>query len=273
MADRQANFANNWSTVLDAEMGPTALTAVVASTTGAPSSPCYLLLDHDDNNNREYIYFDGTFTATDFVTLGLGNRYLAGSAAGSGITHAVGATVRAVTAAQALEDLHDRIDADRSDFDGHDHDADYAAAAHSHTTGSGAVLQFDDHELTAATALSTTLAVVLDDQLECTFTAPSSGNVLVDVSVFVRCDAGARAILAVSLDGSTEAQDSEAVVLLNGTSANVETFAVYRKKLTGLSGSQTVNLMGREYNGNATISGGTSPDGPSWATMTVVELP
>ena len=145
MADRQANFANNWSSVLDAEMGPTDLTATVASTTGAPSSPCYLLLDHDDDAKREYIYFDGTFTATDFVTLSTGNRYLAGSAAGSGITHASGATVRAITAAQALEDLHDRIDATATDLDDHDHDDEYLPLGSS-TIPSGAIVMWSGTE-------------------------------------------------------------------------------------------------------------------------------
>lgn len=119
MTDRDSNFANAFTTTLSADMGGSDLTATVVTTTGAPSSPCYLVIDADDPAKREYVYFDGTFTGTTFVTSTLGNRYQAGSAAASGITHLSGATVTQVPTAQHFIDLHDRIDADATAFTTH----------------------------------------------------------------------------------------------------------------------------------------------------------
>jgi hypothetical protein len=111
VADLLTNFANAFQTTLSASMGTTALTATVTTTTGGPTSPCYLVIDPDVPAKREYILFNGTFTATTFVTSALGNRYLAGSGAGSGITHDAGAIVRSVPTSQAFTDLHDRVNA------------------------------------------------------------------------------------------------------------------------------------------------------------------
>lgn len=109
MVARDSNMFNAFETTLTSLMGVTDLTATVASTTGL-TSPCYLVIDPDTPSLREYIYFDGTFTGTTFVTSSTANRYLSGSAAGSGLTHAVGAKVRCAPVSQHFEDLHDRID-------------------------------------------------------------------------------------------------------------------------------------------------------------------
>lgn len=92
-------------------MGATDLTASVDTTSGGPASPCYLIIEPDSVTQREVIYFDGTFTGTTFVTGSLGNRYLTGSAAGSGLTHPSGSIVESRPLSQHLEDVHDRIDA------------------------------------------------------------------------------------------------------------------------------------------------------------------
>lgn len=184
MADRESNFANNWSSTLTAEMGPTALTATVAATSDAPASPCYLLLDPTDDTKREYVWFDGTFTGTDFVTGSTGNRYLAGSAAASGITHDVGAEVWAVTAAQALEDLHDRVSAvDAAAVGDHNHDGSYAAVSHTHGTAGGplATLILTSSSANSATTSWTDLFA---GAAEVTFTAPASGAVYVELEAY-----------------------------------------------------------------------------------------
>lgn len=111
MADRDSNLANAFETELTAELGPTGLSVAVPSTGNGPPSPCYLVIDPDNVAKREYVYFDGAFTGTSFVTTSLTNRYLAGSAAPSGITHSIGAKVRCVPTKQHFDDLHDRIDA------------------------------------------------------------------------------------------------------------------------------------------------------------------
>lgn len=110
MANQETNMKNWAETTLTSEYGPTALTAVVSTTTAVPASPCYLVIEPDSPTQREVILFDGTFTATNLVTTVIGNRYLAGSAAGSGLTHPIGSVVRHAPLAQHFEDINDRMD-------------------------------------------------------------------------------------------------------------------------------------------------------------------
>lgn len=111
MTNRETNTANAAEATVDATYGSTDLTCTVDSTTTLPSSPCYLVIDPDDDAKREIIYFDGTFTGTTLVTSDLANRYLAGSAAGSGITHDIGAKViHAAGLSQLWTDINDRVD-------------------------------------------------------------------------------------------------------------------------------------------------------------------
>lgn len=110
MADRRTNYANGFQTTLAAQMGPTALEAQVVSLAGGPTSPCLLTFGPDDPPNREYILFDGVFGPNTLVTTNLTNRYLAGSAAASGITHEVGTVVRMSPLKQHFDDLHDRVE-------------------------------------------------------------------------------------------------------------------------------------------------------------------
>ena len=100
---------NAFETQLTAQMGPNDLTAQVGGI-GALSSPCYLVIDYDNDAKREIILFDGSFTGTTFTTSGIGNRYLEGSAAGSNITHDIGAKVISSPVSQQISDLHDRLD-------------------------------------------------------------------------------------------------------------------------------------------------------------------
>ena len=273
MADREANFANNWSATLTAEMGPTDLVAVVADTSDAPASPCYLVLDPTDNAKREFVWFDGTFTGTNFVTTSASNRYLPGSAAGSGITHALGAEIWATTTAQALDDIHDRINADRSDFDAHAHAGVYSPVAHTHAASAGSVLAYAEYKLTANEEFTTTLARVFVGNLSNAFTAPASGNVMVTVTANIQCSSGVAALLGLTLDGgSTEAQSSESRVSFNGNTQSQQVMICYRKRLTGLSGSQTVELMARELGGSAQVVGSSTDGFESYVTMTTVAL-
>lgn len=110
MANQETNMKNWAETTLTSEFGPTALTAVVSTTTALPASPCYLIIEPDSPTQREVILFDGTFTSTNLVTTVIGNRYLAGSAAGSGLTHPVDSVVRHAPVAQHFEDINDRMD-------------------------------------------------------------------------------------------------------------------------------------------------------------------
>lgn len=104
------NAANRFETTLTDPMGETDLTASVLTTNGGPASPAYLVIEPDVVERAEVILFDGTFSGSAFATTSLGNRYLSGSAAGSGITHPAGSIVVSAPVSQMLADLHSRID-------------------------------------------------------------------------------------------------------------------------------------------------------------------
>ena len=110
MVDEEVSFENAFETTLTAEFGPTDLTASVV-TKGTLTTPTILVIEPDDDAQREYVRFNGVFGASSFVTTNVSFRYLVGSAAPSGLTHPSGAIVRQVATGQAYEDLHDRIDA------------------------------------------------------------------------------------------------------------------------------------------------------------------
>lgn len=114
----RTSLQNSYESTLTTEMGPNDLTAAVASI-GVLTSPCYLTIEPDSDTQREVILFDGSFGASSFVTTNIAKRYLAGSAAGSNLTHPVGAIVRCTPFQQHIEDLHDRIEAqDHGDLAG-----------------------------------------------------------------------------------------------------------------------------------------------------------
>jgi hypothetical protein len=110
MVAEEVSFENAFETTLTAEFGPTDLTADVVAK-GTLNSPTILVIEPDDDAQREYVRFNGTFGASSFVTTNVSFRYLVGSAAPSGLTHPSGSIVRMVATGQAYEDLHDRIDA------------------------------------------------------------------------------------------------------------------------------------------------------------------
>lgn len=111
MTAQETGTANWYSTVSTAVMGATDTSLTVDSVDGAPVPPCYLVVEPDNADQREVMLFTGlatkTFTGATVAT----NRYLAGSAAGSGLTHPSGSVVEYRPLAQLFTDLNDRIDA------------------------------------------------------------------------------------------------------------------------------------------------------------------
>ena len=99
---------NAFETTLSSTFGATDTTATVASTSGLVS-PCYLVIEPDSSTQREYVFFDGTFTSTQLVTSTSDNRYLSGSAAASGLSHPQNSVVRMVPVQQVYEDMFDAI--------------------------------------------------------------------------------------------------------------------------------------------------------------------
>ena len=100
---------NAYEGTLASEMGPNDLTVIVDGI-GTLTTPCYLVIEMDSYSQREYIFFDGAFTSTTFVTTNIAKRYLPGSAAGSNLTHPAGTKIRTYVGKQQHDDLHDRID-------------------------------------------------------------------------------------------------------------------------------------------------------------------
>lgn len=109
MVAEETSSENAFETTLTAPMGPTDLMAAVV-TKGSLTSAAILVIEPDDDAQREIIRFNGTWGASTFVTQSVAFRYLPGSAAPSGLTHPSGAIVRSVPTAQHIEDLNDRVD-------------------------------------------------------------------------------------------------------------------------------------------------------------------
>ena len=110
MANIRTFFANAYEVTLAAQMGPTALSFEVTTVAGAPSLPAYMKITDPNNvNQREYV-LASSVDGTTFTIASINDRYLAGSSAGSGITHEIGETVKCSPMAQMFDDLHDRVE-------------------------------------------------------------------------------------------------------------------------------------------------------------------
>ena len=104
----ESTTANAFETTLSSQLGASDLTVNVASTTGL-ASPCYIVIEPDSATQREYVFIDSTVAATSFTTTTTDNRYLSGSAAGSGLTHPSGSKVRVAPMKQHFEDIFDAL--------------------------------------------------------------------------------------------------------------------------------------------------------------------
>ena len=106
-------FETTLSTTLGASGTTVTLTAVTDSASNNITAPCYLVIEPDSATNREYVLVSAINIGTKTITLGDGGssyRYLTGSSATSGLSHASGATIRYVPMAQHIEDINDRVD-------------------------------------------------------------------------------------------------------------------------------------------------------------------
>ena len=115
MAAQETKLFNAFETTLTATAGASDLTFTVNSVT-APTSitlavPFYLVINPDSSTSREVVEITSINTGTKTLTCSaIGKRYLAGSAAASGLSHASGSTVRMSPVQQHIEDLNDRVD-------------------------------------------------------------------------------------------------------------------------------------------------------------------
>ncbi len=104
----ETNLRNAFETTLSGTLGATDTTLNLTSTTGL-TSPIYLVIDPDSSTSREYIFIDGTINASSAAMSTVDNRYLTGSAAASGLSHASGTKVRVSPMAQMFEDIWDAV--------------------------------------------------------------------------------------------------------------------------------------------------------------------
>ena len=104
----ETNLRNAFETTLSGTLGATDTTLNLTSTSGL-TSPIYLVIDPDSASSREYVFIDGTINASSAATSTTDNRYLTGSAAGSGLSHASGTKVRVSPMAQMFEDIWDAV--------------------------------------------------------------------------------------------------------------------------------------------------------------------
>jgi len=106
---------NAFETTLTSTVGASGLDFVVNSVT-APTAvtlaaPFYIVLNPDSSTNREVILVTSVNTGTKTLTCdNINKRFLDGSAASSGLSHASGSVVRMSPVEQHIEDLNDRVD-------------------------------------------------------------------------------------------------------------------------------------------------------------------
>ena len=111
MTAQETSLLNAFETTLTATAGASDLTFTVNTVTDSASNtltaPCYLVLNPDSSTAREVILVSSINTGTKTLTVSaIGNRYLTGSAATSGLSHASGSTVRMSPLQQHIEDLN-----------------------------------------------------------------------------------------------------------------------------------------------------------------------
>jgi hypothetical protein len=141
---------NAFETTLSTTCGASDLTINVASTTGL-TSPCYIVIEPDSATQREYIFIDSTIGATSLATTTVDNRYLTGSAAGSGLSHPANSKVRIAPVQQHFEDIWDAvgkvIDATWSSANAGSVKLDVAAATVNVAADEIAIIDADDSSL------------------------------------------------------------------------------------------------------------------------------
>ena len=115
MTAQETKLFNAFESTLTSTVGASGLDFVVNSVT-APTAvtldaPFYIVLNPDSSTNREVILVTSVNTGTKTLTCdNINKRFLDGSAASSGLSHASGSVVRMSPVEQHIEDLNDRID-------------------------------------------------------------------------------------------------------------------------------------------------------------------
>ena len=115
MTAQETSLLNAFETTLTATAGASDLTFTVNTVSDSAgntlAAPCYLVINPDSSTSREVVLVTSINTGTKTLTLdNINKRYLTGSAATSGLSHASGSTVRMSPLQQHIEDINDRVD-------------------------------------------------------------------------------------------------------------------------------------------------------------------
>lgn len=111
MPDRKTTADNAYETTLASPVSAGAV-EITVDDAGSVAANQYLVISPRLDATREVVRVTSVAGPTFQV-----ERFLAGSAAPSGISHSAGATVASIMVGQYLEDLHDRVDADKTEHD------------------------------------------------------------------------------------------------------------------------------------------------------------
>ena len=228
MTAQETKLLNAFETTLSTTLGASGTTATLTAVTDAASNnieaPCYLVIEPDSSTNREYVLVSAINIGTKTITLGDGGssyRFLKGSSASSGLSHASGSTIRYVPMAQHIEDINDRVDTIINE---------------------------------AGTAVNTTLFLDEDDMSS---DSATKGVTQQSVKAYVDSQVTAQD-LDFGGDSGTGAVDLDSQTFtIAGTANEVETSATGQTLTIGLPSSITVNVTGNvtgDLTGNVTAT-------------------
>tara|TARA_R100000322_G_scaffold167958_1_gene136733 strand:+ start:37 stop:2079 length:2043 start_codon:yes stop_codon:yes gene_type:complete len=115
MTARETNLLNAFETTLTGTIGASDVVfnvnSVVDSAGNQIQADSYLVLNPDSATNREVVLISAVNASSKQLTISsVSDRYLTGSAATSGLSHASGSVVRMAPLQQHIEDINDRVD-------------------------------------------------------------------------------------------------------------------------------------------------------------------
>lgn len=105
MSNIETHVTNAYQSTITAELSPVGTVMTIADPSGLVV-PFYIVIEPDSASQREYMLIDQLVGSTATID----SRYLAGSAAASGLTHPAGSVIRMSIMSQHLTDINDRAD-------------------------------------------------------------------------------------------------------------------------------------------------------------------
>jgi hypothetical protein len=222
MTAQETNLLNAYESTLTGTIGASDLTltvnAVVDSASNTLTAPCYLVVNPDSATNREVILVNSINVGTKTLTISaIGDRYLTGSAATSGLSHASGSVIRMSPLQQHIEDVNDRVDT---------------------------IINED------GTSVNTTLFLDEDDMSS---DSPTKGVTQQSVKAYVDSQVTAQDLDFAGGTGTGQVDLDSQTFTIAGTTNEIETSASGQTLTIGLPSSITVDVTG-DLTGNVTAT-------------------